>query len=61
MPVNGKVQPYDCCALGHTPRLAHEEHDAFSSRLKALLDGCDTPAGKKNLGAFVSAHKRKHR
>eukprot|EP00965_Chrysotila_dentata_P177400 5859118-Pleurochrysis_carterae.AAC.1 len=29
--------------------------------MQALRAGCDTAAGKKDLSAFISSHKRKHR
>eukprot|EP00965_Chrysotila_dentata_P235724 6200924-Pleurochrysis_carterae.AAC.1 len=60
-PIDGDILPCDCCAFGRKSEAAEAEHAAFKSRLQALRAGADTAAGKKDLSAFISSHKRKHR
>eukprot|EP00965_Chrysotila_dentata_P057288 1900296-Pleurochrysis_carterae.AAC.2 len=49
------------CGLGQDASVAEEEYNTFTKKLQTLQNACDTAAGKKDLGAFVSQHKRKHR
>eukprot|EP00965_Chrysotila_dentata_P154613 5108996-Pleurochrysis_carterae.AAC.2 len=54
------VRPCDCCTFCHDRSTAQAEHEAFEARLQALRKGCETKGGKRDLAAFIAAHKKKH-